>query len=305
MTPREQFNACLRKLESLKAFQSLVFNGQYPKDGKRQHALFVRYAKECESAWAKVNPTKGKKPKTWMCDECIKPVTEHFSNMAKTMQERAVAAKRKHEDTMFFLAKEIQLWPGEEWTKAYTASASTYSSQPGCQAYARGDAERKAIHYRTCGLEAEVRGLEVWVKAEALEIQIAEHKPGVPLKEFVRLCWKMGNNPRVVMPMLPHGYEEQNGLDYFGNELPSDPEARKEEKYLRREDFILDRFYGHRVYDRNKGERLHQRQDISRHLRWLRNNYGRKRAKACLRSLVSLGLKPISEARMYWIYKNS
>jgi hypothetical protein len=32
---------------------------------------------------------------------------------------------------------------------------------------------------------------------------------------------KKGVNPRVYMPFLPHGIEQQLGLDYFGNDLVS------------------------------------------------------------------------------------
>jgi hypothetical protein len=60
---------------------------------------------------------------------------------------------------------------------------------------------------------------EVWVSvAEDLDIEVLRLKPDIPLRETVRLCWKRGVNPRVYMPFLPHGYEEQEGLDRFGGE---------------------------------------------------------------------------------------
>lgn len=51
-----------------------------------------------------------------------------------------------------------------------------------------------------------------------VDIEIIKMNP-LPLKEWVRRCWKKGVNPRVYNPYLPHGFEEANGLDYFGNEV--------------------------------------------------------------------------------------
>lgn len=58
---------------------------------------------------------------------------------------------------------------------------------------------------------------EVWVRLDPVQVEAAkrlEHK--VPLPELVRFCWKHGANPRVFWPLLPAGFEEENGLDYFG-----------------------------------------------------------------------------------------
>lgn len=41
----------------------------------------------------------------------------------------------------------------------------------------------------------------------------------LPQREFVRLCWKFGCQPRVFLPFLPLGYEAEMGLDFFGNDL--------------------------------------------------------------------------------------
>ena len=46
-------------------------------------------------------------------------------------------------------------------------------------------------------------------------VDLAKRKP-IDLVERVRLFWKRGVNPRVDMPFLPYGFEESNGLDYFG-----------------------------------------------------------------------------------------
>jgi hypothetical protein len=50
-----------------------------------------------------------------------------------------------------------------------------------------------------------------------LDVEILRRRT-VDLREWVRLCWKRGVNPRVFQPHLPHGYEEKHGLDFFGGE---------------------------------------------------------------------------------------
>jgi hypothetical protein len=56
---------------------------------------------------------------------------------------------------------------------------------------------------------------QVWSTADA-SLKLAD---GWTIKEWVRQCWKRGVNPRVYMHSLPHGFEEQHGLDYFGGEV--------------------------------------------------------------------------------------
>jgi len=51
-----------------------------------------------------------------------------------------------------------------------------------------------------------------------LDGEVVKRRYAFTLKERVRRCWKNGLNPRVFHPFLPHGYEEKNSLDYFGNE---------------------------------------------------------------------------------------
>lgn len=58
----------------------------------------------------------------------------------------------------------------------------------------------------------------VRVEAE-VDVEILKRSPPPPLREQVRLSWARGVNPRVYNPFLPHGYEEQVGIDYFGRDL--------------------------------------------------------------------------------------
>jgi hypothetical protein len=107
----------------------------------------------------------------------------------------------------------------------------------GNRRYSRGRAELAAITLHAHGITAVVRGdeqepplgvdrgcwsptFEVWAGVRTqLDIEIAQRKPAPPLREQVRLCWKLGVNPRVYNPWLPHGFEAREGLDFYGNDL--------------------------------------------------------------------------------------
>jgi hypothetical protein len=70
----------------------------------------------------------------------------------------------------------------------------------------------KATGNVTVGVEdAEVDGI----------IAKARASRGLDLRESVRCAWANGCNPRVFWSFLPHGYEEKNGLDFFGGEVRS------------------------------------------------------------------------------------
>lgn len=108
--------------------------------------------------------------------------------------------------------------------------ASTYSTQTQPEHYAKGEAESAADSVRGFGLEATVERrtatdypslvyFDVFINVESdLDVEVARRLK-VEVREWVRLCWKRGVNPRVYNPFLPHGYEERVGLDYFGNDL--------------------------------------------------------------------------------------
>lgn len=49
--------------------------------------------------------------------------------------------------------------------------------------------------------------------------EILKRRQGLTLREWVRLCWKYGCQPRVFNPFLPNDFEQRNSLDHFGNNL--------------------------------------------------------------------------------------
>ncbi len=67
--------------------------------------------------------------------------------------------------------------------------------------------------------DAGIVDFEVWVRvAEDIDLEILKASPEPSMVEYVRLCWKRGVNPRVYCPFLPHGFEEEHGLDFQGNQ---------------------------------------------------------------------------------------
>lgn len=107
--------------------------------------------------------------------------------------------------------------------------------------YAEGAVEFAADVARALGfvdgvdlvvLQAPYHTEDAWLAAvrveDAIDVEIVKRSPPPPLREQVRLAWKRGVNPRVYNPFLPHGYEEQAGIDYFGRDLrASTPSTQK------------------------------------------------------------------------------
>lgn len=119
----------------------------------------------------------------------------------------------------------------------HVCHASTWRSQGlGVDRYTRNAAQAyvdKATHY---GLRAEVRPVgEASVCGHGIRHQdygvfadvdetgwaLVDYKPEVPLRDWLKGCWKRGVNPRVYNPFLPHGLEEKLGIDFHGGDLPS------------------------------------------------------------------------------------
>jgi hypothetical protein len=103
--------------------------------------------------------------------------------------------------------------------------------------YDKKDAELHKMRAEMCGLKAEIsverclsrsawhssyNVYEVWVWVDSnIDVEILRRTSPMSLRETVKWAWGNGVNPRVFWPMLPCGYEEKNGLDYFGGEVKS------------------------------------------------------------------------------------
>jgi hypothetical protein len=115
----------------------------------------------------------------------------------------------------------------EEMMKVYTVYTRDYNTQGwGANQYAEARAREVAEQFELAGFKAEVKPVlndkgavfmrEVFANTTPDQRELVLDKP-CDMVEWVRLCWKRGVNPRVYNPWLPHGFEAEHGLDFFGN----------------------------------------------------------------------------------------
>jgi hypothetical protein len=175
-----------------------------------------------------------------------------YNAVAKPFHERAKAAtneywgKRKALEAEMDKAAEaceitadMKIADKALWVKYDSVGEDAYRSQGwGAIKYARQSAEGYVDALRANGVDGEVRErvdrwtshlgtgerlsltyFDVYAGCNQLACDIIRHKPSITLREWVRLCWKRGVNPRVYNPFLPHEFEAIAGLDYFGNDL--------------------------------------------------------------------------------------
>lgn len=136
-----------------------------------------------------------------------------------------------------------------------TVEVSNYHSQGyGKMKYAECKARLLAAHLQDCCVPSEVQLVEennhkyflVLARTNEAGKTILRYKPGLPLREIVRLCWKHGCQPRVFYWWLPYEFEQDNGLDYFGGfktpalnpsaAMVNVPDARD---YLQRHNYLI------------------------------------------------------------------
>jgi len=196
---------------------------------------------------AAATPPKGKPPKD--VDAAFKKLTEdrrkairaEWVAKADEVYQRFKTARESLEADLRDLAEHVPLRAGAHRVSVADYWSSTHRSTGRGADYARAGATIAAEGLKGRGVEVSVEsyqyeefdqermrfaretgpdGFRVVALVEAeVDGEVLKRLPGVPLREWVRLCWKLGANPRVYNPYLPHGYEEKNGLDFFGNEL--------------------------------------------------------------------------------------
>lgn len=226
MTPQQQWDRAQIKLKALYGMKL------------SEHPMRLQWDRRRVELWKAANPRKRKVPKFFELDTPgLEAEQNQWQARADALFARYQSAKDRWTNELKQAAEGLEVRPGDTWNKADERHSSSYRSQGyGAETYAKGSAESAADFYRALGLEVEIRSqyrkyegarqwpfgsttYEVWVKADPQTIEICEYKPAISLREQVRLCWARGVQPRVFMPNLPVGFEEKNGLDYFGNDL--------------------------------------------------------------------------------------
>ena len=221
MNPREEFLTILDQLNEAKA--------QYPKPEDRE-ALFVE---DIRRVYFEMFPKRrkfiGVHKFSKVHPEEYREILERHRKDIEVRYQETKKLETAFKEKLYDLAPKVEIRPSTERNLRASVFESTYSSQGlGSRDYARKRAE-------LWSLEAEVHGLgfdveekhvdkiccyfEVWFYCSEEDIQILSYKEGVSMREIVKWCWGNGVNPRVYFPFLPHGFEKEEGLDFFGNEL--------------------------------------------------------------------------------------
>jgi hypothetical protein len=146
---------------------------------------------------------------------------------------REVDALRKRLNELAPLAEVRRAGSDGDWYPLALRTSWDYSTQGyGAGKYAEGAVQFTADVARALGfvdgvdlvvLRVPYHTEDAWLAAvrveDEIDVEIVKRSPPPPLREQVRLAWKRGVNPRVYNPFLPHGYEAQVGIDYFGRDL--------------------------------------------------------------------------------------
>lgn len=214
-----------------------ALDGLYDKYLPERRAIQSEFEAAVKKEWVKVYPKKKFSMNAATTDLPIfEEVRKPFQEKAgiffkKSGEERTALQKRLQElaDTIVIM-DDLKIDDKALWAKYSANSTSDFSTQCDSSKYTRAAADMNCEHVKYCGIQAEVRQEPIKTQFSDLEYynvyagcssevcEIIRMKDGPPLRTIVKRLWSTGTNPRVLMPFLPHGYEDSVGLDYFGKE---------------------------------------------------------------------------------------
>ena len=154
-----------------------------------------------------------------------------FAERARQWVERWSRWRKERDRALDDLAAEITPRRVEGvWTRLHRWSSADYLSQGyGSISYASGRAEIAAELLSGTGIPVRVvetpgRSAVEWaveVETTDLDAEVLRRRPlsaggEGELVLFVRSCWRRALNPRVYLPLLPHGFEERHGIGWQG-----------------------------------------------------------------------------------------
>lgn len=160
-------------------------------------------------------------------------IQKPFIARAKEIREKAAAEFKRLKQELEALADQITIddtlkTPHEFKVLFARSSANDYRTTGSGEKYAeavaiifhRDQLEKYGV---VCNINKKTDNpplidFEVWACCTELACEIIRLKETQPFREIVRKFWKKSCQPRVYFPFLETGYEDQNGLDYFGGE---------------------------------------------------------------------------------------
>jgi len=106
----------------------------------------------------------------------------------------------------------------------YAHSAADTKVEMGIRYSAHGiQAEKRLLGDEIdCGWGIRLQDIGIFANVNACGWDLIRRKPAIPVREWLKSCWKRGVNPRVYNPFLEHGLEERLGIDFFGNDIVSE-----------------------------------------------------------------------------------
>lgn len=243
---RTRFAVAMNRLEEIRA--AAPARG-HPLNAEFRAVVVAAYREHCPKPHRGARKAAAEYGPDFNC--IVGALGDRYAPIREDFQGRALAATNAHEAELEAATKAAVAAAAAApivtatgcWRRldAMTSSASDYRSTCSGEKYAKCHAELGAAGLRAgLGLVARVvreareptlRGygdsrdpfVSFHVEAEFatnldIEIVMRRNERLLPLREWVRGCWARGCQPRVFSPHLPHGYEEQNRLDFFGGE---------------------------------------------------------------------------------------
>ena len=192
------------------------------------------YEKEMRTLWKLLFPRRKYAATELLRTDEGRAIREIWEQLARETVVAEEAEKKKLETLLDELAGALPVPTVPDMRLYRTIYSHTYSTQTRPAKYAQEAANIMVADVEARGCQACVRprelrrvgayatphqDFEVWVNVDEVGAEILRRKPGLDLREWVRMCWWRGVNPRVYSPFLPIGLEERWGLDYFGNDL--------------------------------------------------------------------------------------
>ncbi len=191
------------------------------------------FKKEVEARWRKENP---RRVFTWAKGAASSWYKETYDRALSGLNEildRHEMETAALDKQLAELAEDLPLERTDSEVRWDFNYDSHFASQGyGAANYAKNSLRLKGLKAQLHGLDVDVREIDpvaaagshcfgLFVKTTEKDLAILDAKPDPELREIVKFCWGSGANPRVYFPMLPHGFEERNGLDFFGNDIQS------------------------------------------------------------------------------------
>jgi len=222
---------------ALAAFKALPARQQ-----EAREALDAEYGEALEAAYKERFPRrKFTRPK--MLAEFLdkyEAITERFKPRAFALGEQQRADNEALKELLRTLADQTPLAPFlEEDTEERLFCSmcdSDFSTQTAASTYAKGRAGLYLLEAEAHGTTGRVERradkdppsryaptyFDVLVQSDpdGMVVELLKHKTyGLTLRDMVKACWSKALNPRVYWPMLPPGYEEQEGIGWQGQDI--------------------------------------------------------------------------------------